>query len=127
MLEYLCRPSGLLTLMFSCEYCKTFKSTYFEKHLRTTTSCFMKKKRHQPKSTVNNSSKKKFKSMEIYGLFIKRQTSGTSSDNEWQWSDNDWQRVTGNWWRVVQRMATSDNEWYNEWQQVTMSGTASGN
>ena len=49
------------------------------------------------------------------GSFIKRQTSGTSSDNEWQ--------------RVVQQVATmttsgttSDNEWYNkwynEWQQV---------
>ena len=33
--------------------------------------------------------------------FIKRQTSRTSSDNEWE--------------RVVQRMTTSDNEWYNEW------------
>ena len=50
--------------------------------------------------------------------FIKRQTSGTSSDNEWQ--------------RVVQRMTTSDNEWQqvvqrmttsdNEWQRVTISG-----
>ena len=53
--------------------------------------------------------------------FIKRQTSGTSRDNEWQrvttsgtTSDNEWQRVTTNdneWQRVVQRMATSDNEW----------------
>ena len=32
--------------------------------------------------------------------FIKRQTSGTSSDNEWQ------------------QMTTSDNEWYIEWQRV---------
>ena len=46
--------------------------------------------------------------------FVKRQTRGTSSDNEWQQitiSDNDryneWQRVTKN-----------DNEWYNEWQRV---------
>ena len=40
--------------------------------------------------------------------FIKRQTSGTSSDNEWQ--------------RVVQRVTmsgtTSDNEWYNEWKRL---------
>ena len=35
--------------------------------------------------------------------FIKRQTSATSSDNEWQ------------------RMTTSDNEWYNEWQRITTS------
>ena len=41
--------------------------------------------------------------------FIKRQTSGTSSDSEWQ-------RVTAN-----------DNEWYNEWQPVTTSGTTSDN
>ena len=34
---------------------------------------------------------------------VKRQTSGASSDNEWQ------------------RMTASDNEWYNEWQQVTAS------
>ena len=35
--------------------------------------------------------------------FIKRQTSVTSSDNEWQ------------------RMTTRDNEWYNEWQRMTTS------
>ena len=44
--------------------------------------------------------------------FIKRQTSGTSSDNEWQrmTNDNEWQRMTksGNKW---QEMKTSDNEW----------------
>ena len=45
----------------------------------------------------------------ILRSYIKRQTSATSSDNEWQ------------------RMATSDNEWYNEWQQVTTSGTISDN
>ena len=50
--------------------------------------------------------------------FIKRQKSGTSSDNEWcnEWqlmatSDNEWQRV-------VQRMTASDNEWYNEWLRM---------
>ena len=32
--------------------------------------------------------------------FIKRQTSGISSNNEWQ--------------RVVQRVTANDNEWYNE-------------
>ena len=53
-----------------------------------------------------------------YGSFIKRQTSGTSSDNEWY---NKWQRVT-----------TNDNNWYNEWR-VTTGGiewrevTTSGN
>ena len=50
--------------------------------------------------------------------FIKRQTSGTSRDNERQ--------------RVVQRVKTNDNEWttndkechnewYNEWQQMATS------
>ena len=41
--------------------------------------------------------------------FIKRQTSGTSSDNEGQ------------------PMATGNNEWYNKWQQMTMSNTKSDN
>ena len=45
--------------------------------------------------------------------FVKRQASGTSSDNEWQ--------------RVVQRVTTNDNEWYNEWQRVITSGTTSDN
>ena len=40
---------------------------------------------------------------EKLGSFIKRQTSGTSSDNEWQ------------------RMTASDNKWYNEWLRVKMS------
>ena len=81
----------------------------------------------------------------IIGSFIKRQTSGTSSDNEWQrvttsdtTSDNEWQQATtkgkewyNEWQRVVQRMTTSDserqrvttndNEWYKEWQRVTIS------
>ena len=49
------------------------------------------------------------------GSFMKKQTSGTSSDNEGQQvttsgttSDNEWQRVT-----------TNSNKWYNEWQRVT--------
>ena len=41
--------------------------------------------------------------------FIKRQPSGTSSDNKWQ--------------RVVQRVTTNDNEWYNKWHLVTTSST----
>ena len=52
VLESLCEPSRLQfyqketpTLMFSCEYCKTFKNTYSEEHLRTT-AYFMKKNRH---------------------------------------------------------------------------------
>ena len=55
--------------------------------------------------------------------FIKRQTSGTSSENEWQrmkksgtTSEYEWQQVT-----------MRDNEWYNEWQRVTMSSTTSDN
>ena len=54
--------------------------------------------------------------------FIKRQASGTSSDNEWQrmTNDNEWQRMTksGNKW---QEMKTSDNEW----QRVTISASSS--
>ena len=57
--------------------------------------------------------------------FIKRQTSGTSSDNEWY---NEWQEMTTSdkeWQRVVQGVTTSgttsDKEWYNEWQRMTTS------
>ena len=63
--------------------------------------------------------------------FIKRQTSGTKSDNERQrmtTSDNEWynkwQRMTtsdNEWYNEWQRMTTSDNEWYNEWQRMTTS------
>ena len=59
----------------------------------------------------------KTKRMGSLRSFIKRQTSDTSSDSEWQQvttsgttSDNEWQRVT-----------TNDNEWYNEWQRETTS------
>ena len=68
--------------------------------------------------------------------FIKRQTSGTSSDNEWQrvvqrvtTNDNEWQRVVqqvtksdNEWQQVLQRVITSDNLWHlmkrsdNGWQ-----------
>ena len=73
--------------------------------------------------------------------FIKRQTSGTSSDNEWQrmtTSDNEWQRVTTSgatsdkeWQRVIQRVTTNDSEWQRmitsdkEWQRVITSGVTS--
>ena len=30
------------TQVFSCEYCKIFKNTYFEEYLRTTASLFIK-------------------------------------------------------------------------------------
>ena len=57
----------------------------------------------------------------IFWSFIKRQTSGTSSDNEWQrmttsgtTSDNEWQRVT-----------TSGTTNDNEWQRVTISANFS--
>ena len=63
----------------------------------------------------------------LQGSFVKRQTSGTSSDSEWQGmktSDNEWynewQGVTTNdneWQRVVQQVTKSDNEW----QQIVMS------
>ena len=77
--------------------------------------------------------------------FIKRQTSGISSDNEWKRvvhrvttcgtaSDNEWQQVTTNdneWYNKWQRMTTcgttNDNEWQRVVQQVTTSGTTSDN
>ena len=73
--------------------------------------------------------------------FIKRQTSGTSSDNEWQrmttidneWY-NEWQQMTASdnewyneWQRGVQRVTTNDNEWQRVVQQVTTSYTTSDN
>ena len=61
----------------------------------------------------------------FFWSFIKRETNGTSSDNEWQrvttsgaTTDKEWQRVIQ---RVTtndkewQRMTTSDNEWCNNW------------
>ena len=64
-------------------------------------------------------------------LFIKRQRSGTSSDNEWY---NEWQRVTtsgttsdNEWYNEWQQMITNGNEWYNKCQRLTTSGTASDN
>ena len=51
--------------MFSCEYCKLFKNTYFKEHLRTTASCLMKKNRHTQMKT-KQLKQKKIKSVEIY-------------------------------------------------------------
>ena len=66
VLESLCGSSSLQfyqkqspMLMFSCEYYEIFKDTYFEEHLRTTASYFMKKNGHSWR--LNNSSKKIFK------------------------------------------------------------------
>ena len=49
--------------------------------------------------------------------FIKRQTSDTSTGNEWQWvttNDNEWYNGNSDWYKKSQRM-TSDSEW----QRVT--------
>ena len=63
--------------------------------------------------------------------FVKRQTRGTSSDNEWQQitiSDNEryneWQRVVQRMTTSLQRVTTNGNEWQQmkmsdrEWQKV---------
>ena len=77
----------------------------------------------------------------LWDRFIKRQTSGTSSDNEWQpmtTSDNEWQIVTTNdnewynewyneWQQVVQWMTTSDTMSNNQWLLITTSGTINKN
>ena len=55
--------------------------------------------------------------------FIKRQTSGTSCDNEWQRMV---QRVTTN-DNVLQRMATSGTTSDSEWQRVVQRMTTSAN
>ena len=77
--------------------------------------------------------------------FIKRQTNGTSSNNEWQrmttidnewyneWqgmttSDNEWYNDSDNeGYNEWQRMTTSDNECCNKWQRVTRNYTTSDN
>ena len=56
--------------------------------------------------------------------FIKRQTGGTSSDNQWQRVTTNYNEWYNKWQRVVQRVTTNDNEWQwttttdNEWQRV---------
>ena len=76
-MESLWGPSGLqfyqketLALVFSCEFCKTFKNTYFEEHLQTTASYSMKKNRHRKKELKNSRKKKKIKSMEMYEFSV---------------------------------------------------------
>ena len=63
--------------------------------------------------------------IDVKGSFIKRQTNGTLSSNEWQrvttsraTSDNEWQQVLE---RVITSGTTNDNKCYNEWQRVTMN------
>ena len=64
---------------------------------------------------------------------MKRQTSVTSSDNEWQWMTMIGTTGDSKWQRVVQQMTPGDNEWQqmttseNEWQRMTTSGTANEN
>ena len=53
--------------MFSCAYCEIFKNTYFEEHLQTIASYFMKKNRQLKTKQLKE---KLFKSMEIYGFSI---------------------------------------------------------
>ena len=36
-------------MCFFCEYCEIFKTTYFEEHLRTTTSIIVKQSKQQQK------------------------------------------------------------------------------
>ena len=55
-----------------------------------------------------NLENKRFEIASLSRSFIKRETSDTSSDNEWQ--------------RVTTSGTISDNEWYNGWQRMTMSG-----
>ena len=55
--------------------------------------------------------------------FIKRQTSGTSSDNEWQRMTT----IDNEWYNEWQQMTASDNEWYNEWQRGVQRVTTNDN
>ena len=48
------------TLMLSCEYCETFKDTYFEEYLRTAASYFMQKKNFSSKKFLNQWKSKGF-------------------------------------------------------------------
>ena len=97
-------------------------------------SKYMKKVRSsQPAISVLNWVKYRFSR-----LLIKRQTSGISSENEWQRKYNERQWVVqlmttidsdryNEWQRVVQQVTTNDNEWQrvikndNEWQWMTAS------
>lgn len=60
-----------------------------------------------------------------FKLLIKRQTSGKSSDNEWQQMKSSDTMITtsvttsnNEGKQVIQRVTPNDNEWYNEWKWV---------
>ena len=60
-----------------------------------------------------------------FKLLIKRQTSGKSSDNEWQQMKSSDTMITtsvttnnNEGKQVIQRMTPNDTEWYNEWKWV---------
>lgn len=60
-----------------------------------------------------------------FKLLIKRQTSGKSSDNEWQQMKSSDTMITtsvttsnNEGKQVIQRVIPNDNEWYNEWKWV---------
>lgn len=60
-----------------------------------------------------------------FKLLIKRQTSGKSSDNEWQKMKSSDTMITtsvttsnNEGKQVIQRVTPNDNEWYNEWKWV---------
>ena len=60
-----------------------------------------------------------------FKLLIKRQTSGKSSDNEWQQMKSSDTMITtsvttsnNKGKQVIQRVTPNDNEWYNEWKWV---------
>ena len=55
----------------------------------------------------------------IYRSFIKRQTSGKSSDSEWY---NEWQPMATS---GTTSDTTNDNKWYNKWQRVVKRVTKS--
>ena len=90
--------------MFSCEFCKISKNTFFYRtHLAgaSEVSFYNLKKKPQQNSVC---------------ISFNWQMRGTSSDNEWysEWY-NEWQQVTMN-----------DNKWYNKWQWVVQWMTTNG-
>ena len=95
---------GTLAQVFSCEFCKISKNTFFYRtHLAgaSEVSFYNLKKKPQQNSVC---------------ISFNWQMRGTSSDNEWysEWY-NEWQQVTMN-----------DNKWYNKWQWVVQWMTTNG-
>ena len=94
-----------------------------------------------PRCDCNKAAKQLYWNQTSEWSFIKKQMSGTSSDNEWErvttsgtTSDNEWynewQRMTtsdNEWYNKWQRVTTNDNKWYNEWQQVVQQVATSDN